>query len=79
MLKAAQRVHDERIGIPILLGRKEVILELKEEIGFTADVPIIDPKTEKKKNEEIVLEKYIGKHETKRNYIIRSTKINARA
>ena len=49
VLKAAQRVHDEKIGKPILLGRKEVILELKEEIGFTADVPIIDPKTDEEK------------------------------
>ncbi|MFY0602556.1 MAG: NADP-dependent malic enzyme [Flavobacteriaceae bacterium] len=46
VLKAAQRVHEERIGKPILLGRKEVILELKEELGFTADVPILDPKTD---------------------------------
>lgn len=46
VLKAAQRVHEEKIGKPILLGRKEVILELKEELGFTADVPIIDPKTD---------------------------------
>ncbi len=46
VLKAAQRVYDVKIGKPILLGRKEVILELKEEIGFTADVPIIDPKTD---------------------------------
>ncbi len=46
VLKAAQRVHEERIGKPILLGRKEVILELKEELGFTADVPIYDPKTD---------------------------------
>lgn len=46
VLKAAQRVYDEKIGNPILLGRKEVILELKEEIGFIAEVPIIDPKTD---------------------------------
>ena len=46
VLKAAQRVYDEKIGLPILLGRKEVILALKEEIGFTADVPILDPKTD---------------------------------
>ena len=46
VLKAAQRVYDEKIGFPILLGRKEVILELKEEIGFTGDVLIIDPKTD---------------------------------
>jgi malate dehydrogenase (oxaloacetate-decarboxylating)(NADP+) len=46
VLKAAQRVHEEKLGKVILLGRKEVILELKEEIGFTADVPIFDPKTD---------------------------------
>jgi len=46
VLKAAQRVHEEKLGHPILLGRKEVILELKEELGFTADVPIFDPKTD---------------------------------
>ncbi|WP_395042988.1 NADP-dependent malic enzyme [Flavobacterium sp.] len=45
VLKAAQIVHEEGIGLPILLGRKEDILELKEEIGFDADVPIFDPKT----------------------------------
>lgn len=46
VLKAAQRVYEEKLGLPILLGRKEVILALKEEIGFTADVPILDPKTD---------------------------------
>ncbi|RZP12732.1 MAG: NADP-dependent malic enzyme [Flavobacteriales bacterium] len=46
VLKAAQRVFEEKIGFPILLGRKEVILDLKDELGFTADVPIYDPKTD---------------------------------
>ena len=45
VLKAAQIVLEEGIGMPILLGNKELILELKEELGFDADVPIIDPKT----------------------------------
>jgi malate dehydrogenase (oxaloacetate-decarboxylating)(NADP+) len=49
VLKAAQRVHEEKLGIVILLGRKEVILELKEEIGFTDTVTIIDPKTDEEK------------------------------
>ncbi len=44
VVKAAQIIHDEGIGKPILLGRKEVVLALKKEIGFDADVPIIDPK-----------------------------------
>nr|WP_299032547.1 NADP-dependent malic enzyme [uncultured Tenacibaculum sp.] len=46
VLKAAQRVYEEKIGKPILLGRREIILELKTELGFDADVPIIDPKTD---------------------------------
>ena len=44
VLKAAQIVHEEGIGFPILLGDKEVILELKAELGFDAEVPIFDPK-----------------------------------
>lgn len=45
VLKAAQIVMEEGIGFPILLGNREVILELMEELGFDAEVPIIDPKT----------------------------------
>ncbi len=44
VLKAAQIAYEEGIAIPILLGNKELILELKEELGFDADVPIFDPK-----------------------------------
>ena len=46
VLKAAQIVHEEGIGFPILLGNKEIVLELKKEIDFYADVEIIDPKIE---------------------------------
>ncbi|WP_411766752.1 NADP-dependent malic enzyme [Winogradskyella sp. A3E31] len=46
VLKAAQIVHDEGIAIPILLGRKDAIIELMEEIEFEADVEIIDPKSD---------------------------------
>lgn len=45
VLKAAQIAYEEKIAKPILLGNKELILELKEELGFDAEVPIIDPKT----------------------------------
>lgn len=45
VLKAAQIVMEEGIGKPILLGNKEIILELMEEIGFDVEVPILDPKT----------------------------------
>ncbi len=46
VLKAAQIVHDEGIAHPILLGRKDKIRSLMEEIEFDADVPIIDPKSD---------------------------------
>ncbi len=45
VLKAAQVVYEEGIGFPILLGKKDIILELKKELGFDAEVQIIDPKT----------------------------------
>ena len=57
VLKAAQIVYEEGIGFPILLGKKDVILELKNELGFDADVIIIDPKT----NEEESRRKAFGK------------------
>ena len=44
VLKAAQIAFEEGICHPILLGSKEIILELKEELGFYADLEIIDPK-----------------------------------
>lgn len=49
VLKAAQIIHDEKIGIPILLGRKDVILELMSEIDFDANIEIIDPKDDQEK------------------------------
>ena len=49
VLKAAQIVYEEGIGFPILLGNKEIILELKQELGFDADIVIIDPKLDEEK------------------------------
>src|SRR5690554_6229184 len=46
VLKAAQIAYEEGIAMPILLGNKEIILELKQEVGFDAEVEIIDPKTD---------------------------------
>ena len=47
VLKAAQIVHDEGIAQPILLGRRDVIEELMNEIDFHADdVAIIDTKSD---------------------------------
>lgn len=59
VLKAAQIVYEEGIATPILLGNKKVILELKEELGFYADVEIIDPKTdEEAERREIFAQKF---------------------
>jgi len=46
VLKAAQIAYEEGIATPILLGRREVIEKLKEEIEFDAEVLIIDPKSD---------------------------------
>lgn len=46
VLKAAQIVFEEGIGTPVLLGRKEIIVELMEQIDFDADIEIIDPKND---------------------------------
>lgn len=59
VLKAAQIVHDEGIGIPILLGRKEIINELREQIEYDTDVEIIDPKADE--HSELLL-RYAEKH-----------------
>ena len=47
VLKAAQIVYEEGIGVPVLLGRKEIILELMEQIEFDIEnLEIIDPKSD---------------------------------
>lgn len=46
VIKAAQIVHEEGIGFPILLGKKDMIHSLMKEIGFDANIPVIDPKSE---------------------------------
>ncbi len=49
VLKAAQIIYEEGIGIPILLGNKEVIHELMEEISFDdngKEILVIDPKSD---------------------------------
>ena len=50
VLKAAQRVYQEGIAIPVLLGHKEVILAYMEELGWEANLEIIDPKSDEEAN-----------------------------
>jgi len=59
VIKAAQIVHEEGIGIPVLLGRKEIILELMKELEFDADLEIIDPKSDEQAEK---LAHYAEKH-----------------
>ena len=49
VIKAAQIVYEEGIATPILLGNKETILQLKEELEFDADLEIIDPRSDDSK------------------------------
>ncbi|WP_292890087.1 phosphate acyltransferase, partial [Nonlabens sp.] len=50
VLKAAQIVLEEGIGIPILLGRRDIIEELMEDLGFDQPCMIIDPKSDEEKS-----------------------------
>jgi len=59
VLKAAQIVHDEGIGIPVLLGRRKIILELMEQLEYDTEVEIIDPKSDK---QEETRNRYAEKH-----------------
>jgi malate dehydrogenase (oxaloacetate-decarboxylating)(NADP+) len=55
VLKAAQIVQEEGIGIPILLGRREVVLELMNEIDFDPDkVTLIDPQSDEEQEHRAV-------------------------
>lgn len=45
VLKAAQIVHDEGIGHPILLGNKAKVEEVKKQYDIHLDVPVLDPKS----------------------------------
>jgi malate dehydrogenase (oxaloacetate-decarboxylating)(NADP+) len=46
VIKAAQIIYEEKIGIPVLLGNRETIQNLMESIDFNEQLTIIDPKTE---------------------------------
>ena len=49
VLKAAHIVFEDGIATPILLGKREIIEELMQEINFDAAVEIIDPKSDEEK------------------------------
>ena len=59
VLKAAQIVHEEGMGIPVLLGRRELIEELMEQIEYDKEVEIIDPKSDEEADQRA---RYAKKH-----------------
>ncbi len=67
VLKAAQTVKEEGIAYPILLGRKDVIIELMKEIEFDPNgVTIIDPKADEEiERKNRYAKKYWGDHSRK--------------
>lgn len=68
MLKAAEIVINERIAEPVLLGRKEVLHQLKKEydIELPDDIAIIDPSSEEEsKRREQFVDIYYEKRQRK--------------
>lgn len=63
VLKAAQLVYEEGIGTPVLLGNKEVVIDLMKQIEFDAELEIIDPKDSESKEQ---LNRYAEKYWLKR-------------
>jgi malate dehydrogenase (oxaloacetate-decarboxylating)(NADP+) len=43
IILAAARIQQERIGLPILLGREDVIRSTMEELRLTASIDVVDP------------------------------------
>ena len=74
VLKAAQFVYDEGIAFPILLGREDKIKELKEELDFDADVPIIDPKSDEEQELRYRYAKDYWKTRNRRGITLHSAK-----
>jgi len=64
VIKSARTVFDEGIAFPILLGNENKIKELKKEIEFDDEVPIIDPKSDAEEERRLL---YAKEYWEKRN------------
>ena len=76
VLKAAYIAHEEGIAHPILLGNKESIEEIKEELEYAEDLPIIDvnaPETKDKIEEFAQI--FWKKHQRKGITILEARKL----
>ena len=73
VLKAAQIVQEEGIAIPILLGNRETIENLRNAISFNEDVKIIDPKEDKYKDQRNIYAELFWKDQRRKGYTLYDT------
>jgi len=70
VLKAAQIVQEEGIAIPILLGNRETIENLRNAISFDEEVKIIDPKEDKYKDQRNIYAELFWKDQRRKGYTL---------
>jgi malate dehydrogenase (oxaloacetate-decarboxylating)(NADP+) len=70
VLKAAQIVYEEGIAIPILLGNRTTIDDLRVAIDFDNEVEIIDPKEETYKAQRNVYADLFWKDQRRKGYTL---------
>ena len=73
VLKAAQIVQEEGIAIPILLGNRETIENLRNVISFNEEVKIIDPKEDKYKDQRNIYAELFWKDQRRKGYTLYDT------
>ena len=73
VLKAAQIVQEEGIAIPILLGNRTTIEDLRTAINFNEEVVIIDPKKEEYKDQRNIYAELFWKDQRRKGYTLYDT------
>ena len=73
VLKAAQIVQEEGIAIPILLGNRATIEDLRAAINFNEEVVIIDPKKEEYKDQRNIYAELFWKDQRRKGYTLYDT------
>lgn len=73
VLKAAQIVQEEGIAIPILLGNRSIIEDLRIAINFNEKIEIIDPKEEEYKDQRNIYAELFWKDQRRKGYSLYDT------
>lgn len=73
VLKAAQIVQEEGIAIPILLGNRATIDDLRAAINFNEEVEVIDPKEEKYKEQRNIYAELFWNDQRRKGYTLYDT------